>query len=205
MRRARRVSALTPERADASARRPMGLRGRTLLFFASLAAMSGCIVDGKLDANGGAHLKLRCRLVSVANFEQSKVRLQSPDVKLTDASMTPDKWATFDVETTDVRKLPTASAFAPMKFALTDEADGARTFTLTIDGNAAELPPPYVKYLGNDLRVALELPGDVVRSNATTVAGRTVSWVVPLAGKHESPTVFTVTFAPPAGAAKPRG
>jgi hypothetical protein len=172
----------------------MRVAERALLVIAVVAAASGCVVDGKLDANGGVRLKLRYRLVSVANFEQSKASLQGAAVRITDASMTPDKWATFAIESDDVRKLPTASAFASSTFDLKDEADGARTLTVSMDAKAGELPAPYVKYLGNDLKLAIELPGDVVRSNATTVAGRTASWVVPLAGKHEWPMIFTVTF-----------
>jgi hypothetical protein len=180
-----------------------------VLFVAALAVFSGCVVDGKLDAGGGARVRVRYRLVSVANFEQSKPRLQSADVRLADASMTPDKWATFDLELADVRKLSTAPAFTGVTVTLTDEADGARTLAVTVASDGAELPAPYVKYLGNELRLAIELPGDIVRSNATAVAGRTASWVVPLAGKREAASNFSVTFKPdappPAPAAKPRG
>src|SRR6266850_1407597 len=118
----------------------MRVLGRAVLFAAALAALSGCVVDGKLDASGGARLRIRYRLVSVANFEQSKARLQSADVRLADASMTPDKWATFDLELADVRKLSTAPAFAGTTVALTDEADGARTLAVTVASDAAELP-----------------------------------------------------------------
>jgi hypothetical protein len=176
--------------------------GRIVLFAVALAALSGCVVEGKLDASGGAHLRIRFRLVSVANLEESKPRFQSPDVHLVSASMTPDKWATYDLELADVRKLSTAEAFASTTVELTDEADGSRTLTMTIVSNGAELPAPYVKYLGNEFRLAIELPGDVVHSNATSVAGRTASWMVPLAGKHEAPS-FSVTFKPAAAPSAP--
>lgn len=173
--------------------------GRALLCVAAGVALSACVVDGKVDASGGARLQIRYRLVSVANFEQSKKRLQSADVRLASASMTPDKWATFDLEMADVRKLPTVPAFADATLALSDEADGARTLAVTVASKMGELPAPYVKYLGNELRLAIELPGEIVRSNATAVAGRTASWVLPIAGKHER-SDFRVTFKPtPAG------
>jgi hypothetical protein len=175
---------------------------RAALFVALLAA-AGCVVEGKLDASGGAVLTARYRLVSVANFEQSKARLQSPDVRLTSATMAPDKRATFALATADVRKLSTAPAFGGMTVALADESDGTRTLAVTVATAAAALPAPYVKYLGNDFRLAVELPGEIVRSNATSVEGRTASWVRPLAGKHEPPIIFTVTFKPEAAAARP--
>jgi hypothetical protein len=175
---------------------------RAVLFVAALLTLSGCVVEGKLDASGGARLSVRYRLVSVANFDQSKARMQSPDVRLASASMTPDKWATFDLELADVRKLSTAPTFASTTVALTEEADGSRTLAVTVTSSGAELPAPYVKYLGDEFRLSIGLPGDVVRSNATTVAGRTATWVVPLAGKHEPPS-FSVTFKPAPASSTP--
>jgi hypothetical protein len=159
-------------------------------------ALWACNVDGTLDATGGARVQIRYRLVSVANFEPSKKRLQSADVRLASATMAPDKWATFDLEMADVRKLSTAPAFADTTVQLTDEADGARTLAMTLVSKVGELPAPLVKYLGNEFRVAIELPGDIVRSNATAVAGRRASWVLPITGKR---TDFSVTFKPAPG------
>jgi hypothetical protein len=171
-----------------------------MLVVAAAVALSGCVVEGSLDATGAARLRVRYRLVSVAHFEQAKPRLQSDDVRLVGASMTPDKWATYELEMADVRRLPTAPAFARTTVTLRDEADGARTLVVEVPPDHAELPAPYVAYLGGELRVSLELPGDVVRSNARAVAGRTASWVLPLAGpKRAAASSFTVTFRPAAG------
>ena len=156
---------------------------------------SGCVVNGSLDPAGGGRLRLQYRLVSVANLEQMKVRLASPEVTVTDASMTPDKRATFALAFRDVRALETVPAFANTRIALADEADGLRTLTVTLGGQAAALPPPYIDYLGRELRVTLTVPGDVVRSNATTTAGRTVTWVRPLVDvQREAATTFSVTY-----------
>jgi hypothetical protein len=167
-------------------------------------AASGCVVEGKLDGAGGGVLTVRYRLVSVANFETSKARMQSADVRLTDATMAADKTATFALAMADVRKLSTAPTFGAMTVALADEADGTRTLAVTIAGTAAAaLPAPYVRYLGNDLRIGVELPGEIVRSNATAVAGRKASWVTPLGGTHEAPIIYTVTFRPDGPSARP--
>jgi hypothetical protein len=181
----------------------MRVLARAALSIALLVAASGCVVEGKLDGSGGALLSVRYRLVSVANFEPAKARMQSPEVRLTSADMASDKQATFALALADVRKLSTAPALASTTAALADEPDGTRTLAVTIAGSGAVLPAPYVKYLGNDLRLAIEVPGEIVRSNATAVAGRRASWVLPLAGKHEAATSFTVTFRPEAPSARP--
>lgn len=176
---------------------------RAALSIALVVAASGCIVESKLDASGGAVLTVRYRLVSVANFEPGKTRMQSADVRLTSATMASDKQATFELATADVRKLSTAPSLASTTAALADEPDGTRTLTVRVAGSTAVLPAPYVKYLGNDLRLSIEVPGEIVRSNASSIAGRKASWVLPLAGKHEEATSFTVTFRPEAPAARP--
>jgi len=88
-------------------------------------------------ASGGAAFTVRYRLVSVANFEPSKARMQSADVRLTSATMAPDKWATFELATADVRKLSSAPSFASVTVALTDEPDGTRTLAVSEPASTA--------------------------------------------------------------------
>jgi hypothetical protein len=169
------------------------------LLLLTLGCASGCVVEGTLDAAGGGRLQLRYRLVSVANLEQMKARLTSPDVTLTEASMTPVKRATFALVFRDVRALETVPAFATTRIALADEADGSRTLTVTLTGQPTTLPAPYVAYLGRDLHVTFTVPGDVVRSNATTAAGRSVTWVRPIADAQQGAAAFSVTYRPATG------
>jgi hypothetical protein len=159
-------------------------------------ALAGCVVEGTLEPNGSARLRLTYRLVSVAHFERARASLQSADVTVTDASMTPEKRATFDLAVADVRKLSTAAAFARTAVTLADSPGGGeRTLTITVEGNpTARLPPPYVTYLGGEFRLALTLPGDVVRSDATRVEGRTVTWVHPIVADGWPARSFTVTY-----------
>jgi len=170
------------------------------LLLLALGWASGCVVEGTLDPSGGGQLTLRYRLVSVANLEQMKARLASPEVTVTEASMTPDKRATFGLAFRDVRALPTAPALASTRVALADEADGLRTLTVTLTGQPMTLPAPYVEYLGRELRLTLTVPGDVVRSNASTVAGRAVTWVRPIVDvQQQAATTFSVTYRPAGG------
>jgi hypothetical protein len=170
---------------------------RLSLLLLALGWLSGCVVEGTLDPSGDGRLQLRYRLVSVANLEQMKARLAAPDVTVTEASMTPDKRATFGLAFRDVRALSAVPAFALTRIALAEEADGLRTLTITLPGQTMNLPAPYIEYLGRELRVTLTVPGDVVRSNATTTAARSVTWVRPLVELHnETGTTFSVTYRP---------
>ena len=173
---------------------------RTLLLLASLlVGGAGCVVEGTLDSAGQGRLELRYRMLSIANFEAMKTVLASPDVTMTDASMTPDKHATFAVAVKDVRALASAPAFANMRVALVDEVDGLRTLSVALKNISATLPAPYFEYIGRDLRITLTLPGEIVRSNATSVNGSKATWVWPMAeiGPQAPPTI-SVTFRPAA-------
>jgi len=167
------------------------------LLLLALGWASGCVIEGTLDPSGGGQLRLRYRLVSVANLEQMKAQLASPEVTVTEASMTPDKRATFGLAFRDVRALQAVPALANTRVAVADESDGLRTLTVALAGRPMTLPAPYVEYLGRELRVTLTVPGDVVRSNASTVAGRTVTWVRPLVDlQQQGATAFSVTYRP---------
>lgn len=166
-----------------------------------LVSATGCLVEGTLDPGGGGQFTLRYRLVSVAHFEQMKARLASPDATVTEATMTPEKQATFGLALRDARLLSTVPAFANTHVTLTDDADGLRTLVVTFAGGGGTLPQPYIDYIGREFRLTLALPGDVVRSNATTVEGRTATWVRPVAEmQQQASTVFSATYRPAPGA-----
>ena len=161
---------------------------RLLALAALVSLATGCLVTGTLDPSGGARLTLNVRLVSVAHFDTIKTGLQSPDVTLRSASMTPRKVATFEVECTDVRKLPTAPSLSRSTVALDAGDAGARTLAVTIANPVTEPWSPTAQaYFGRELRISIELPGDVLASNATSTAGRTVSWIWPLAELSAKP------------------
>lgn len=165
----------------------------------ALLPLAGCVVEGTLDPSGGGRLRLRYRLVTIADFEPGKARLQSRDVSLIGASMTPDKWATYEVKTADIRTLPSVPSLAATSVSLADEPDGTRTLVVTVASLPKTLPAQYFTYLGREFRLTLELPGDAVRSNATTTAGRTVTWTRPLGDLTQDASVqFSVTYRPAA-------
>ncbi len=174
--------------------------GRTPVHIVALLPLAGCLVTGSLDPAGGARLTFKLRLVSVAHFESVRAGVQSPDVTLRSAAMTPAKWATFEVECSDIRKLSTAPVFATTAIAFTDDPDGTRTVTATL-GNAVSEPmsPAFVRYEGSDVDISIQLPGDVTRSTAASTAGRTVNWRIPIADASSHPeTVLSASFRQPA-------
>lgn len=159
---------------------------------------SGCLFTGSLDGNGGGRLTLRYRLVSVLYFERHKQALQSADVTLKNAVLAPDKWATFDVEFADVRKLSTAPLLANIHVEVKDDGQGLRTVAVRLDNKVAqEMPELFQSYLGRDFKLSVQMPGAVIASNATSITGPTASWAMPLAQLSMRPTLdFTASYQP---------
>jgi hypothetical protein len=176
-----------------------GHRGPTIVLVLVLASLTGCLVSGALDPTGGGRLTLKLRLVSVAHFEPLKAGLQNADVILKSASMTPKKWATFELECADVRKLSTAPSLNYTSVALTDGDEGTRTLAVSISNSQPqEWPDVAQAYFGREFRLSIDLPGDVMSSNGTSTSGRTVSWTRPLGEVVSQPrTDLTATFKMP--------
>jgi len=131
-----------------------------------------------------------------------KVGLQNPYVRLTNASVTPNKWATFDVECADIRKLPSTPVLKKTSVTLTDTPDGAgRTLAITLPNrNPQQWSEALQAYFGRELKISLELPGEVIHSNAVSTTGRTVSWTWPVGEViARSRTDLTATFMVPPG------
>ena len=171
-------------------------RGRILVL--ALAPLTGCLVTGALDPTGGGRLTLKARLVSVLHFETLKTSLQGSDVVLKNASLSPKKWATFELEVRDVRRLWTAPALSRTSVAFADD-EGARTLAVTMSNPAPERWSDALRrYSGDEAKITLDLPGEVIRSNATSTSGRTASWTWSLGDTSARPTTdLTVTFKLP--------
>jgi len=171
-----------------------GYRGAILLL--TLAPLAGCLVKGRLDPSGGARFTVNVRLVSVAHFEQIKMGLQAPSVTLESASMTPRKVATFEIACSDVRQLGSAPALSSTAVTLSDGDRSERTLTVSLaNPRPQEWTEALQRYLGGTLAISVDLPGDVIRSDATATSGRTVSWTWPLADVSPRPRIdLAATF-----------
>ncbi len=169
---------------------------RALSMVVALVPLTGCLVTGVIDPAGGGRFTVKTHLVSVAHFEPMKAALQSSDVILKSASMTPDKWATFEFECVDVRKLSTAPAFAGADILVTEGPKGERTVTATLANAAPDrMSDAFANYLGRDFDVSMQLPGEVTHSNAMATAGRTVAWKWPVAElSHHRHKVISASY-----------
>jgi hypothetical protein len=169
----------------------------------ALLALAGCLTKGTLDAKGGGTLTLRLRLSSDAQLESRKIRLQSSTVKVTNATIDTDNWATFDLAFDDVTKLSTTEHFQNTTITLTDGPDGTKVLTVkSANSNPHPLSDEVLNYFGKDMTIALTLPGPIVKSNATTTKDQTATWNYQLrdfvAAKEE---VLEVAFKAPPPAA----
>ncbi len=177
-------------------------RRSTLALLPALALVAGCVVTGRLDPAGGARLTIDMRLVSVIHFDAMKAGLQSDYVTLKNATMTPKKWATFEIECSDVQKLATAPVFAHTNVSLIDAGKGAQSLAVRLANIAPQrFSEATYRYSGGNLKISLELPGDVMRSNGSSTAARTVTWTFPLGNVSTLDHLdLLATFGPKTGA-----
>lgn len=148
-----------------------------IVLLAVLCALPGCLMECTVDENGGALFKMRYRLTTEAQFDQHKKRFESADVKLVSATIDKDKWATYEVKTGDVTKLSTIAQLQSTTFTLTEGEPGVRVLTVKyINKNPNRLPEEMVAYFGNEVRLSLTVPGEIVASDGASTEGRTATW-----------------------------
>jgi hypothetical protein len=169
---------------------------RLLVVLLSLCALPGCLIECAVDENGGALLKMRYRLTTPAQLDQHKKRFESADVKLVDASVDKDRWATFEAKTGDVTKLSTIAQLQNTVFTLTEGEAGTKVLTAKYTNkNPNKLPEEMVAYFGNEVRLSLTVPGEIVKSNGASAEGKTATWKYPLNDfTNMSEATFSVTY-----------
>jgi len=170
------------------------------LLLLALSALAGCLMDGTLDDKGGGTLVIKYRLSSEAQFTSAKRRMQSAQVKLTDAKVDPDKWATFNLKFDDVTKLSSIEFFNHTVFTLSNDEGGTKTLSAKFTNpNPTRLPDEMIKYFGGEASITIHLPGTVVKSNAMKTEGNTVKWTYPFGDFTSAPEIsVTVTYKPAA-------
>jgi hypothetical protein len=144
-----------------------------------LLLVAGCLtVDSKLDAKGGGSMTLSYVSKPEA-LEAERKKAEGPNVKVVSAEQKGDRAAlklTFD----DVRKLDTSRLFDRVSVTLADAAGGDKELTVKVaNKDPRKLPDDLIEKIGKEVRIALELPGAVVTSNAQSTQGNTVTWVFP--------------------------
>ncbi len=174
---------------------------RSAALLSSLVALAGCLMDATIDAKGAGTLTIRYRLTTEAQFNSAKMRMKSPHVTLTSATVDADKWATFKMEFADVTKLSTIEQFRNTVFSLVDDEAATKTLEVHfVNEKPSTLPQEMVAYFGKEVDISLNLPGEVVKSNAVVTRGKTVTWTYPLNDFMNMPEVhLSATFRVPAG------
>jgi len=141
--------------------------------------LSGCLtVDAKLAANGGATIKMSYRLEKAA-LDRAKEDLQGPHVTVKSADWA-DERGTFDLAVDDVQKISTSKAFSHTTVALQDgKTPETKELTVTMrQDKPAKLDQDMLEKLGKEMHFSIELPGEIVSSNATSTKGAVASWTI---------------------------
>lgn len=161
-------------------------------------ALSGCVVESLLRADGSGKLRVEFRLDEKAALGSVSQRLESGAVVLRGAHMDRQRNATFKVEFDDVTKVSTTEMF---KNVTVTRVPGAKPGTTDwsaklVQAKPFQLSEKVLQQFGSDLTVRITFPGPVVATNATSHEGATAKWVIPLQTVTSSPeTVFTATYA----------
>lgn len=155
-------------------------RARVAAVILPLAMLVGsCRFEGTVDANGGAELKMHYRIAPNTTIEKATKDLESKDVKLTSKSLDKDGWLDATVKTSDVTKLSTAGYFKAWRIALTDGKDKGTKTLKAVYGNKApnvKIPQSGIDYYGDEITIVLNLPGEIVKSNAKESKGNSATW-----------------------------
>jgi hypothetical protein len=145
------------------------------------AILGGCLFEATIDAKGGAEVKLHYRVDPNAKLEKVAADLQSKDVKLVSKSMDKDHYIDATLQTADVTKLSTTGFFKAAAITLVDGPEkGTKTLTIHYLNKTptAKIPPNALEYYGEQIKVGLTLPGEVVKSNATESKGSSATWTL---------------------------
>jgi hypothetical protein len=158
--------------------------------------LSGCFLDTVIDSKGAGTMVVKIRLTGEAQLEPNKKRFESSSVKVTSATLDKDKWATYTLQFDDITKLNTVATFQNTTVKLTDTEGAAKTLTVKhVNNTTNKLPEEMVAYFGNQVRLSLTVPGEIITTNATSKADKTATWTYPLNDFTMSPEInLNVTF-----------
>lgn len=176
-----------------------------LLLVALMSGLGGCLFDTTLDETGGGTMKIEARVSPTDTLEKVKARYKAPGVEVTKATMDDARNVVVELTFKDFATLGAARAFENVTFSLSeDRKAGTRTATAVMkNARPVTLPPDQLEYFGKDVKLAITVPGDIVKTNGSK-SGKRVTWTEPLntmLGK-DAPT-FSITYkhsGPPLGA-----
>lgn len=169
--------------------------------FCALTALSlsGCLIESTVDAKGGATLDVSYRIGKGATLEAERKRMESPHVKVMSAEIDGENNVKFGLKVEDVTKLSTAQFFHEAAITLADGENGTQVLAAKINRKSPmKLPDEALAYFGKEVKIALSLPGEVVKSNATKTDGKTATWTYEMNEfMNAKETALEVTYKKP--------
>jgi hypothetical protein len=155
------------------------MRKSMVVVVPAFLAVSGCLtVSTKLDAKGAGSMTISYVMPSGSTLEKEKAKASSADVTVEKADLKAPR-VSMDLKFDDVRKLNTAKLFEDVRVSL-DTKDGQQVLVATIERKRAlKLPETTLEKIGRQVKITLDLPGDVVETNGKKAGPMEVAWEFP--------------------------
>ena len=173
------------------------MRALALLALLLAPAVSGCIVESRLRADGGGTLRLQYRLDEKTTLGTVVQRLESPSVVVRSARIDHDRVATFTLQFADASALSRTQFFKNLSVTRAPGGEPGTTdwVAKVVQPKPVQIPDKLLEYYGRELKVTVTFPGPVIATNATSHEGATASWAIPLqTALSSAETVFTATW-----------
>ncbi|MDX2168163.1 MAG: hypothetical protein SF182_13900 [Deltaproteobacteria bacterium] len=150
---------------------------------ALLVVIAGCRFESTIDKTGGAELTVRLHALANQSLDRLAKDMTSAHVEVVSKAKDKDNWVTMTLKMKDVTKLSTTEFFSATNVTLTDDAKaGTKTLKAVVTNKnpADKLPDTVVEYYGKEITIIAKLPGEIVKSNATSTSGQTATWTTDL-------------------------
>ncbi len=150
---------------------------------ALLLVIAGCRFESTIDKNGGAEMTVRFHALANQSLDRIAKDMTSPHVEVVSKSKDKDNGVTLNLKMKDVTKLSSTEFFASTTVTLTPDAKAGTTTLKAVVTNknpADKLPDNVVEYYGKEITIVAKLPGEIVKSNATSTSGQAATWTTDL-------------------------
>jgi hypothetical protein len=146
---------------------------------ALLLAIAGCRFESTIDKDGGAELTVRFHALANQSLDRIAKDMSSAHVEVVNKSKDKDNWVTVNLKLKDITKLSTAEFFSAVAVTLTSDAkEGTKTLkaVMTNKKPVEKMPDNVAEYYGKDVTIIAKVPGEIVKSNATSTNGQAATW-----------------------------
>jgi hypothetical protein len=169
---------------------------------AMMLALSGCLYEATLDASGGGSMSIMLRGTNRRDLDGLKNKMSSRTVKVLSAEFSGEDsngQAAFKLQFDDVTKLSSAEFFRNVAIKRTDGIEGSQVVTAIVrNTKTTVLSDAQIERLGQEVKVVVTFPGDVIESNGTITPPRTVTWTWQTRSFfQDSENMMTAAYKPP--------